>query len=267
MKKIVVSLLIVLILIFTLSTNIFAAGSFSANLKPSSTKVNKGEEVTVTFKISGINVEGGIAAIKSTLRFDSDVLSLSKDDVKGLNDWTASYTEESKKLTFDRVNVVTSDSEVATLKFKVNDSTSATTASIQLVQITAGNADIDEEVKISNITTNISISKSGGTTTPTTSPSSSPSNSPSSSPSTVPTISPSSSPSTVPTNSPINNNNNTSNKTIIPTSNNGNVTTTANNQTGIPNAGSNDNYVLPLIGIIAVLGVISFINYKRIDNK
>lgn len=253
MKKIVVSLLIILVLILTLSTNIFAAGSFSASLTPSSTKVGKGEELTVTVKISGINVEGGISAIKAALRFDSDVLSLSKDDVKGLNDWTANYTEESKKITFDRLSVVKSDSEIATLKFKVNESTTATTAAIQLVSITAGNADIDEEVKISNITTNISISSSGGTTTESPRPTGleEPSTSPSTSPSTIPTISPSAN----------------NNQTIIPTATNGNGKNTVTNEANIPNTGANDNYVLPLMGIIAFLGIVSFVNYKRIDNK
>lgn len=248
MKKIVISLLIILVLVFTLSTSIFAAGSFSANLVPNNTKVNKGEEVTVTVKVSGINVEGGIAVINSTLRFDSDVLSLSKNDVKGLNDWTATYTEESKKITFDRASAVTSDSEVATLKFKVNSSTSATTAAIQLVSITAGNADIDEEVKISNITTNISISSPLTTITPTDSPVPTSSETPTISPSTVPTVSPSG-----------------NNQTIIPT--NGNGKNTTSNEANMPNTGDNDNYILPLMGIIAFLGIVSFVNYKRIGNK
>lgn len=155
--KIIVALLISFILICTLIPKSFAAGSFSASLTPSSSRVSKGDEVTVTLKLSGINVQGGIAVLMGTLRFDADVLSLSDNDIKPGTGWSKTYDEDSKKLVLDRSDVVNSDCEVATMKFKVNSSTSVTTAAIQLVSIAAGNADIEDEVKISDITTNITI--------------------------------------------------------------------------------------------------------------
>lgn len=246
----IISLLIIICVIFTaLNTKVFAAGSFSASLTPSSTRVGKGEEVTVTFKISGINVEGGIAAIGAVVKFDSDVLSLTKDDVTGLNGWSAEYFEDRKKITIDRTDVVTSDSEVAKLKFKVNSSTSATTAAIQLTSIGAGNADIDEEVKISDITTNISIGSSITPVSPSTSPSGSPLQTSSATPAT-------NSPSpTINTQTPTPNNTNI-----------GNGKTTIKDDDKIPSTGVVD-YVLPLIFIIAGLSIISFVKYKTIDNK
>lgn len=248
--KIVIALLICFVLICTLVPKSFAAGSFSASLTPSASRVGKGEEVTVTLKLSGINVQGGIAVLSSVLRFSTDVLSLSEDDIKPTTGWSKTYDADSKKLIFDRSDVVNSDCEVATIKFKVNSSTSATTAAIQLVSITAGNADIDEEVKISDITTNITIGTTI-TSSPTTSPSVSPSTSPSVSPSMSPTLSPSA----------------TTTQTASPTApTEGNGKTTSKGDSDIPKTGSN-NYVVPLMVVIAILGIASFISYKHIDKE
>lgn len=253
--KIIIALLISFILICTLIPKSFAAGSFSASLTPNTSRVSKGGEVTVTLKLSGINVQGGIAALMGTLRFDSDALSLADSDIKPATGWSKTYDEDSKKLIFDRSDVVKSDCEVATMKFKVNSSTSVTTAAIQFVSIAAGNADIEDEVKISDITTNIAI---GSTITNSPSNSSSPSNSPSNTPSQSPTT-----PSTSPTLSP----SSTSIQTTKPTTqNSGNGQSTTNGDSNIPKTGS-DNYVLPLMIFIGVMGIISFINYKRIDNE
>lgn len=246
--KIVVAVLISFILICTLIPKSFAAGTFSASLTPSASRVGKGEEVTVTLKLSGINVQGGIAVLNGTLRFDSDVLSLADNDIKTSEGWSKTYDEDSKKLILDRSDVVNSDCEVATMKFKVNGSTSATTAAIQFVSISAGNADIDKEVKISDITTNITIGSSIVV-----------------SPSTSPSVSPSSSPSQSPTTStsPLA----TSTQTASPTApNNGNSKTTSKGDSDIPKTGSS-NYVVPLMIVIAALGVISFVNYKHIDKE
>lgn len=246
-KRILITLLIIFALIFALIGTSFAASSFSATLTPDSTRVQKGNDVTVTLKLSGINVEGGISSLSGTLKYDSDVLTIKKEDIKASGDWAVDYNEDNSKIVFDRAEAVTSDEEVATFKFKVNSSTSATTAAIQLVSIKGANSGLDEAVSISDITTNISI---GNSIAPTNSPSSKPSNSPSNKPSNSPSNSPSSKPSSIPTNSP--------------TATNGNQTTIK--EEPIPNAGS-ENYVLPLMGIIAVLGIVSFVNYKRIENK
>lgn len=245
-KKIVITLLTVLVVMFLMVGKSFAAGSYSASLTPNNSKVSKGSEVKVTLKISGISVEGGINALTATLKYDSDILSLSKSDVKSPNnDWTVTYNEDNNKLVIDSSEPTTTDTEIATFTFKVNDSTSATTAAIQLVSISAGNSSISEEVKISDITTNISI---GTSISPSTSPSESPSESPSVSP-------------VDNTSNRVSNNSVTNDVSENKVSN----STTTKNE-AMPYTGA-ENYVLPLMLALVVLGTISFVNYKRIDNK
>lgn len=236
-KKIVITLLTVLVVMFLMIGKSFAAGSYSASLTPNNSKTSKGSEVKVTLKLSGISVDGGINALTATLKYDSDVLSLKKSDVKGMNDWSVTYNEDNNKLAIDSGEPVTEDTEIATFTFKVNDSTSATTAAIQLVSIAAGNSSISEEVKISDITTNISIGTS---------------------------INPSTSPSESPSTSPVEN---TTNRVVnnTPSENKTSNSTTTKNE-AMPYTGA-ENYVLPLMLALVVLGIVSFVNYKKIESK
>lgn len=245
-KKFLITLLILLIVVLVGVNNSYAAGSYSASLTPSNSRVSKGSEVKVTLKLSGINVEDGINALTATLDYDSDVLSMSKSNVKGLNDWSISYNEDNSKLEIDRAETITEDQEIATFTFKVADNTSATSTSIKLKSISAGNSSLDEDVKISDIITNISI---GATINPTSSIA------PTSSPTTVPT----STQTSVPTATPIGNmNDNRDTVTSTPGSN----TSTTKNE-AVPYTGA-ESYILPLILILAVLAIISFVNYKKI---
>ncbi len=247
-KKIVITLLTILIVMLAMIGESYAANSFSAGLTPNSSKVNKGGEVKVTFKISSINVDDGISAITATLKYDEDVLSISKDDVKGLNSWTPTFNEENGKISFDKSDAVNEDEEVATFTFKVADNTQATTSTIKLVSIAGANSSLNEDVKISDISTTITIGSGSGITA-------SPSSSPSSSSSPTQSEKPSESPSVSPTTS------SSPSSTVSPTG-----TSSTNNGT-MPNTGSEQNYVLPLVALIAILGIVSFVNYKKIDSK
>lgn len=243
-KKVILVLLIVLTLLCTLNIKSFAADSYSATLTPSSTRVSKGSEVTVTLKLSNINVQDGISAVEATLKYDSDVLSINEDDVKALNGWAIEYNASNSKMTIDNSDSITEDTEIATFTFTVEENTSATTTAVSLVSVAAGNATLSEKVSISDITTNLQISSG----------SLSPSSSPSSTPTSTATTTPSATTSTTPS------------ATVTPTSStNANAVTTVTDG-NMPATGA-DNYILPLMAIIAVLGVISFIGYKRIDDK
>lgn len=254
-KKIVITLLTILTVMALMIGKSFAAGSYSASLTPNNTKVSKGSEVKVTLKLSGINVQGGINGIVGTLKFDTDILSLSSSDVKGLNDWTATYNEDSKKLEIDNVNTVTADTEIATFTFKVKDSTTATNAAIQLVSISGANSTLDDPVTISDISTNITIGTSitGGNNNNNNTPSNN-------------------------TNSNTNNNSNSntsrnqtnnntsrnsvSNNSVANTVSKESNTTTVNNE-DMPYTGAS-SYIIPIMLAVLTLGIISFVNYKKI---
>ena len=254
-KKIVITLLTILTVMALMISKSFAAGSYSASLTPNNSKVTKGSEVKVTLKLSGISVDGGINGVVGTLKFDTDILTLSKSDVKGLDGWTVTYNEENKKIEIDSAEAITTDKEIATFTFKVKENTSATNAAIQLVSISAANSTLDDPVKISDISTNIGIGTSIGGN-----------------------------------NNNNNNNNTTSNETQNETNNstknqtNNNASrnsisnsnssvsnnvqkvsnsSTVNNEI-MPYTGASD-YIVPLMLAVLTLAIVSFVNYKKIE--
>lgn len=252
LKKLLFTLLIICTFMALFITTSYAADTFSASMTPSSSKVKKGDEFTVTLKLSRINVADGLATFRGTLKFDTNVVTLL--EVESANGWSVTHNESNNTILFDTSTATKTDVEVGTLKFKMNDATSATTAAIRLVSIEGGNAALSDPVKISDITTNISVGGgSSSTTTPTgddltnTNATVWPTTKPSDSPTISATVPP---PAIVDTPKPENN-----------TPKN----TTTNND--IPNTGVSESYVIPLMAFIATLGIISFVNYKKLSEK
>lgn len=239
-KKIVITVLMFIFMIAMMGKT-YAANSFSASLTPNTSRVSKGQEVKLTLKISRINVEGGITELTGMLDFNEDVLSISKDDIKELNDWSITYNEDNGKISFEKQSPVEEDEEVATFTFKVAENTHESTATIKLRDVEGGNSSLEDNVSISQITQTITIS-SGGGLGETTQPSIT-TLTPSIAPTTTTTITPSVSPTTTTTTTP---------------------TSTTKNET-MPDTGAEQSYVLPLVAAIAVLGILAFINYKKLD--
>ena len=258
-KKIVITLFTILVLSFLMVGKAFAANSYSATLTPNNSKVSKGSEVKVTLKLSGIKVDGGLNSLIGTLKFDDDILTFV--EAKGLNGWTATYNEDSNKVAIDSGDATTEDKEIATFTFKVSESTSASTAALQFVNISGGNSSLDQEETISDVTTNIGITNSIA-------PSPSDNGDDNSGDNNTPTESPS-------TNNTSNNTttNNTNNKTNNNTSNSlvnnagenlANGTTTKNE--AMPYTGA-ETFVIPMLAVIATLAIVSYVNYKKIDKN
>ena len=255
-KKIVITLLTILTVMALMISKSFAAGSYSASLTPNNSKVSKGSELKVTLKLSGISVDGGINGVVGTLKFDTDILTLSKSDVKGLDGWTVAYNEDNKKLEIDSAEAITTDKEIATFTFKVKDNTTATNAAIQLVSISAANSTLDNAISISDISTNITIGTSiGGNNN------SSNSNSISND-----TNNSTSNNTNNATGNQTNNNtarNSVSNNSVANTVSKESNTTTVNNE-NMPYTGAS-SYIIPLMLAVLTLGIISFVNYKKIE--
>ena len=255
-KKIVITLLTILTVMALMIGKSFAAGSYSASLTPNNSKVTKGSEVKVTLKLSGISVDGGINGVVGTLKFDTDILTLSKSDVKGLDGWTVTYNEENKKLEIDSAEAITTDKEIATFTFKVKDNTSATNAAIQLVSISAANSTLDDPVKISDISTNIGIGTSiGGNNNNNNNNNNTTSNETQNETN----------------NSTKNQTNNNASRNSISNSNSSvsnNVQKVSNSSTvnneNMPYTGASD-YIVPLMLAVLTLAIVSFVNYKKIE--
>ena len=254
-KKIVITLLTILTVMALMISKSFAAGSYSASLTPNNSKVTKGSEVKVTLKLSGISVDGGINGVVGTLKFDTDILTLSKSDVKGLDGWTVTYNEENKKIEIDSAEAITTDKEIATFTFKVKYNTSATNAAIQLVSISAANSTLDDPVKISDISTNIGIGTSIGGNNNNNNNNNTTSNETQNETN----------------NSTKNQTNNNASRNSISNSNSSvsnNVQKVSNSSTvnneNMPYTGASD-YIVPLMLAVLTLAIVSFVNYKKIE--
>ena len=240
----VIILLLFLILTCGVFNKVYAADTFSATLTPDSPRVSQGSKVKVTLKLTGIKVEGGIAHLTAKLDIDDDVLSVSSNDIKGLNDWDATYNKEKKEISLSSVSPVEEDIEVAEFNFQVKENTSKSSTTIKLTSIEAGNDSSDNPVSISDRSTAITI---GRTISPSPSPTSS------------------EEPEQNQTNETTNESNTVLNESNTPTATQGsNVTTTKNE--AVPYTGA-EEYVVPLMLIVAILGIVSFVNYKKLDEK
>ena len=259
-KKIVITLLTILTVMALMISKSFAAGSYSASLTPNNSKVTKGSEVKVTLKLSGISVDGGINGVVGTLKFDTDILTLSKSE--GLDNWTVTYNEDNKKLVIDSAEAITTDKDIATFTFKVKENTSATNAAIQLVSISAANSTLDDPVKISDISTNIGIGASiGGNTN----------NNNNNNNNNTTSNDTQNETNKDTNNSPRNQTNNSTSRNSISNSNSSvsnNVQKVSNSSTvnneNMPYTGASD-YIVPLMLAVLTLAIVSFVNYKKIE--
>lgn len=231
-KKLTIVLLIGLSLIYLLTSNVFGY-SYKAVLTPESSSVAKGGTIAIKIKLTDIDAGKGLFNFSAILNYDTEVFEevTSSDIVANTtNGWGVTYSSDTKKILLENTNWVTTEQEIATITLKVKDATTATSATVGLTNIAASNE--SEEIKYVDTSTTISINEGGAIII---------------------------GGDNEVTNEPVINqisNESDENEIIIE-----NETTTNED---IPYAGSED-YVVPLMAIVVILGVISFINYKKIE--
>ena len=156
-KKLYIVSLMMLIIINMLSINVSALG-FSVTMTPSSTKVNPGNEVVVSVKVSSLNVgDDGINTLSAALGYDATVFEvLSAANVEGSNSWLASYNPGTSRITLTKTSFVNSDEEICQISLKVkNDLDNGTKGTITLSNILAANP--ESEFSSSNVSTTITV--------------------------------------------------------------------------------------------------------------
>ena len=233
-KKLTIVLVMGLTLIYLLTSNVFGY-SYKTELVPESSSASKGGTVVVKIKLSGIDAGKGIFNYSAILNYDTEVFeNVTSNDIVGStsNGWAVTYSSDTKKILLENTNWVTTDQEIATITFKVKSGATATSATVGLSNITASNE--SEEIKGTDTSTIISITEAGQIITPEENK--------------IEVIGGNN---TI-VNEPI------VNEVPIAIENN----TTSNED--LPYAGSED-YIVPLMAIVVILGVISFINYKKIE--
>lgn len=152
MKK-VVSLTLILVIMMTLVTSVYAASSYKVALKSNKKELKKGDEFTVSVNLSNIQDEKGIVALGGTLEFDEKSLELVKMEGKGT--WAnPTYNEENGKLVTERNGYATSNETVFTMVFKVKQE-SKENLEIVLSNVSASNG--DQDIKVDDINTTVSV--------------------------------------------------------------------------------------------------------------
>lgn len=212
------------------------ASSVSVKLTTTTTTVEKGKEVSVLVSLADIDVGEGVNTLKGTITYDSKVLEYVNNEAQ--NGWAVTYnSNDGTLLVVYMSGLVNKDQGIAKLTFKVKDTATDGNTTIGISNVESSNA--DEKVTPANASVTIKV----GTQT------SNPDN-------------------TTGGNSAADDNNSGSG-----TGNNGSGSSTKNNTisktnsttatTSIPRTGSNV-FILITIGlIIAVIGIVSFMKYKK----
>lgn len=157
MKRITKLSIIMLLIIFGLTVNVYAKPSCTISMQTDQKEVKKGTEFTIDVNLSNIQSERGIIAIEATLEYDKDCLTLSK--MEGQNSWDTpieglSYNEANGKLVIDKKGLAKSDETILKITFVVNE-TSKKDSTVSLKNITV--ADGTVPAVISDVAINVTI--------------------------------------------------------------------------------------------------------------
>ena len=156
-KKLYVVSLMILILIYMLSISVSAL-SFTTTMTPSNTKIEPGNEVVVSVKISSLEVgDDGINTFSAVLGYDSSIFeTLTETNVEGSNDWKSAYATGTGKITLTKTSYANSDQEIMQITLKVkSDAVEGKKGTISLTNILA--ASPEAEIGGSNVSTTITV--------------------------------------------------------------------------------------------------------------
>ena len=123
-----------------------ATNSFKAELSASKTELKPGDEITLTLKVSDINMgDDGINAVEGTIKYDTNVFeAITQSSITSESGWSTTYngeTSNSLNGKFLAVNLsagTKEDTKILTVKFKVKTDVAKTTETqINFVDVTS----------------------------------------------------------------------------------------------------------------------------------
>lgn len=118
----------ILIIVMSAISTVQAASTntFKATLNANKTTIKVGEQVTVTIKVSDINMgETGINTLEGTISYDKNIFEeVKSSNIQSLNNWTTTFNDESSTLNgkFLAVNLSSGTketTEIFNITFKV----------------------------------------------------------------------------------------------------------------------------------------------------
>ena len=276
-KKLYVIAIIIAILVSTLMVTVQAAElSCKTTMKTLSEKVEKGKEVTVTISVSEINAgKKGINSIKGTLEYDDKVFEeITADSIEGSNEWNATYSKDSGKVTLLKTSFVKEDEEVCQINLKVKANATATKGTIEFKNIVASNS--ESEVSSEDISLDVEIDSAdeenesknenknkNNTIAITTNKNTNKNNTNTNKESNTNTNTNKNSNTNSNTNKNVNNSNKISNNTNK-TNNNANVTNQTTEE--MPDTGIDDTIVKAII-LVVLVGAVGYMKMKSLEQK
>ena len=162
MKRISLIGILIILMIATIATSVYAATTGKINMTTQKSEYEKGEEVVVDIKISELKSDKGIITLGATLEYDKNSLEFVK--INGADNWSnPSYNEANGKCITDRSEITKTDESVAKVTFKVK-STAASTTNVKLngVEVSGG----DGVFKLGEATSTIKVKNGTSTENP-----------------------------------------------------------------------------------------------------
>lgn len=236
MKK-VVSLSLILIIMISLVTSVYAESDFTLSLKPNKTEVSKDEEFSVELRLSNLQQdEKGIITLGATLDYDEN--SLEYVNMEGQGEWSKpSYNKANKTFITDRNGYAENNETIFKITFKVKDQ-SKSNLEIKLKDIVASNGSGD--IEKADIKTSIAIKNNMPI---------------------IPEV-PSDNDTIQPPNLDLDDGNDVIKDAPIQDNNK----TTGTTQP-IPNTGSSDNLIIIAVVVMAIASITTFIRMKKFEKE
>ena len=238
MKKILIGLLTIVMVVALLIGNVQAANDFTVKMTPDKTIIYPGDTVKFTFQIADIDITAGVGTLKGKLEYDKNIFEkVVATNFTAATGWgNVVYNDQNDRegeFIVERASgdLITSNSNVFTVEMKVKTGATVGKTDIKLSNPVASNNDDDISIATLVYSATVSQTTGGGNNN------------------TNNTV----------TNNTVTNNTVANNTIANNTSNNTSANTT------IPKAGAED-YIMPAIMGVALVGIIAFIRYKKIGN-
>ena len=136
MSRKICTIIITIVMIMGI-LNYSEASSFRVIVKADETEVNPGQEVTISLKISNIDMgEHGINVVEGYLKYEDGFFSAM--EMVDENDWKVTYNNKNGKfLTSKIIEGIKEEQEILLIKLKVNDDLKEGETEVKLQEITS----------------------------------------------------------------------------------------------------------------------------------
>lgn len=261
MEKKFFKIIIMAIMLVLVYSTVVNALSFTPTMTPSQTTVAESTELTVTVKITNLDVgTNGINSFSAKLDYDTTVFeTLNASSVDGLSGWSATYDPETKLIVLTKLQFVNTEESLFQITLKTKSGVTGKTGTIKLTEVVA--ADPTNKIEAQDVSTSIAVGTVANNTANTTNNGTN---------NNVPVINANvnSATNTNTNNTTNNTSNNTANKVNNVANNTAknNVVNNATSDDEIPYTGTEDTIIKAIFVVMAV-ALIFYIKFEKINKE